>query len=242
MNATETLTPYSPVKKKIEWAFFICSFAFLCGLGTWQTVRLQWKEGLIAQLEQARANEMLTMQELPDSQEDYAPLRFRFAQISGVYLNKHELHMAARYHNGQLGYHLFTPLKLTDGRLLMVNRGWIPTFAKEQETRPETLAEGAQSLKVMIRTQTDRNKFTPINQPEDNIWFGRDVDEMASVTGLELLPITVDVVGEQVRQVYPVPSTGEIKLRNDHLSYAVTWFGIAIGWAVMFRIWRKRNQ
>lgn len=229
-------------RRRIEWAFFLFSFTFLCALGTWQTIRLEWKEGLIAQLENARAGKPLTIADLPNTAEAYAPLRFRFAEISGNFLNAHELHMAARYHNGQLGYHLFTPLKLTDGRLLMVNRGWIPTFAKEQEMRPETLAKKVRGLKVMIRTQRDRNQFTPINQPEDNIWFGRDVDEMHAATGLNLLPVTVDVVGEQEKNIYPVPSNGELKLRNDHLSYAVTWFGIAIGWAVMFRMWLKRKE
>lgn len=238
---TNTSQPYSPTRKKIEWVFFILTFAFLCYLGGWQVQRLAWKEALIENVETARADNTLTAADLPNDADAYPPLRFRFAHVEGEFLHENELHMAARYHKGQLGYHLFTPLKMSDGRLLMVNRGWLPTLGKEQEMRPETLPKGKQSLKVMIRTQTDRNKFTPINQPEDNIWFGRDIDEMVEATGLDLLPVTVDVVGEQGRNVYPAPSKGEIKLRNDHFSYAVTWFGIAIGWAVMFRVWRKRH-
>ncbi len=227
---------------QIEWVFFIGAFCFLIGLGIWQVQRLAWKEALIEQIETAREEAPMPYQFLPNDKDKLDTLRFRFVTLTGRFLYDHELHMAARYYKGRLGYHLFVPLLMPDNRIAMVNRGWIPTELKERDARADSFVPNPQSLTVMVRTQSDRNNFTPINQPKQNIWFGRDIEEMEDATGLDLLPVTFDVVGEQNWDVLPIPSDGKIQLRNDHLSYAVTWFGIAIGWAVMFRIYRRRQR
>jgi surfeit locus 1 family protein len=101
--------------------------------------------------------------------------------------------------------------------------------------------QGPQQLKVQIRTSDERNAFTPENQPEKNVWFGRDAQAMGKQLGLDVLPFTFDVVGVQEKDVYPVPSQGEIKMRNDHLGYAITWFGVGLGALVITLLYHRRK-
>ena len=58
-------------------------------------------------------------------------------------MNDHEFHLAARYDHNVLGYHVLTPFQLDDGRIVLLNRGWVPYDKKEPATRPEGQLTGA---------------------------------------------------------------------------------------------------
>jgi surfeit locus 1 family protein len=80
------------------------------------------------------------------------------------------------------------------------------------------------------------------HQPEKNIWFGRDVAAMADSAKItNVIPVMVDIVGEQDAKRLPVPSDGTIRLRNDHLSYIITWYGIALGILVIFVVYHRKK-
>ena len=206
-------------------------------LGFWQVDRLQWKEALIERIETANAQAPLLRLPPASLMEDY---HYRFVALKGTFAHEHELHVAARYHKSQLGYHVFTPFILEDERVVMVNRGWISAHSKTVEERPNSQPEGEQEIIAMIRLNPERNPFTPQNQPEKNVWFARDVEEMAAHTGINLEPLTLDMIGEEAEGL-PVPATGIVKLRNDHLSYALTWFLISAGIAGIFIAYHRKK-
>ena len=207
----------------------------LFGLGIWQLQRLAWKEGLVAELTVAQRQ---VLESLP--QDVGAAQRFYHARISGEYLPGTSYHLAARYFRSKLGYSLLHPFRLDDGRVVLVNRGWIPAAMKDSEQLPPP-PNGPQSLRVQIRTSNERNYFTPENQPQHNVWFGRDVDAIAAHSGLSLLPVTLDVIGQQDQNTLPVPATGEIVLRNDHLGYAITWFGIGLAVLTISLLYHRKK-
>ena len=192
-----------------------------------------------------------------------------------------EFHVTPRYLNNQFGYAIITPLKLTDGRIVLVNRGWVPADKKLAESRPDSRVHGHATITGLIRTDRDRSYFTPENQPEKNIWFARDIDAMAAYAQLaHVVPAMVDEVqGPGVRdqrsektvvvtparapgsalqtpntmdpgvaranlddnRALPIPSDGVIRLRNDHLSYIITWYGIALGILVIFVTYHRKK-
>jgi surfeit locus 1 family protein len=106
--------------KAIPLVMSIGAIVLLFGLGAWQLQRLAWKENLIADMESAATEAPLEI--LP---EDAARYQFRTVRLTGEYLS-HEFHLAARYFRDQLGYVILTPLRLADGRIVLINRGWIP--------------------------------------------------------------------------------------------------------------------
>lgn len=224
----------------IPWVFFISAMAVTLTLGTWQIFRLEQKTALIARIEAAKTHTPLT--DLP-AYHALAAHEFALVELKGVWIPDIEFQVTPRYFRDQLGYHIFAPLTLADGRVVIVNRGWIPAAKKAPATRPETLAKGHASLIGMIRLGEDRNYFTPPSSPEKNIWFGRDVRQMAETAGLtHVAPVTVDVIGEHTMDALPVPFDGEIRLYNQHVTYILTWYGIALAVLVIFLVYHYKRQ
>ncbi|MFM9890688.1 MAG: SURF1 family protein [Rickettsiales bacterium] len=226
--------------RPVAWLFFITGLAVTLGLGTWQVQRLQWKENLLATIAQANTDAPLII--LPATETELKPLEFRRVSIKGTWVPNVEFTLLPRYFKGTVGYWVITPLKLTDGRVLLVNRGWVPTQKKDAEKRPETSVKGRATVDGLLRVGPERSTFTPKNQPERNLWFGRDMAEMAANAKLEnVVPAMLDVVGTQDVTHLPVPSDGIIRLRNDHLSYILTWYGIALGMLVIFVVYHRKK-
>ncbi|MGJ0425261.1 SURF1 family protein [Methylocystis sp.] len=239
--------------RPVAWFFFLLAFGTCMVLGTWQVQRLQWKENLIAEIAEANAQEPLKALPTNDA---LAAAQFRTVRVSGTWLPEQEFHLTPRYYRNQFGYGIVTPLKLADGRILLVNRGWVPGKKKLPETRPETAVKGKANFLGLIRTDADRNYFTPPNQPQKNIWFGRDAMEMADYAQLKnAAPAIVDIITPSAPLTHadakvtdaepapklPVPSDGQIRLRNDHLSYIITWYGIALGILVIFLVYHRKK-
>ena len=225
----------------IAWLMFLLAFGMTVGFGTWQVERLHWKQGLMRELDEANAKAPLTR--LPTSNAALDALQFHKVRVRGSWISGTEFDLTPRYLKDQFGYALITPLKLADGRILLVNRGWIPAAKKDIAMRPETKVRGAATVTGMIRTDTDRSYVTPANQPEKNIWFGRDIAEMAAAAHLDkVVPVMLDQTGDATTKKLPIPSDGIIRLRNDHLSYIITWYGIALGILIIFVTyhWRRR--
>ncbi len=201
-------------------------------LGVWQLERLQWKEGLIHEIEASRYTP--AVEGLPKNLSDTHSMDFVRVHLIGEYLHDYEIHLAARYYQSQLGYHILTPFQLEDGRIVLVNRGWVKLEDKNPANRPDGQIKGKQSIIVMIRNDNDRSYFTPDPDIKDNVWFWRDVKAISKSTGLELLPMNTDLLYKAPAGDKPHPSDGLIELRNDHLGYALTWFCICITGVLTF--------
>lgn len=233
--------------RPVAWFFFLAAFGTCVALGSWQVERLKWKEGIIAALAEANAGATLTA--LPVDEAELKPLQFRKISLKGTWVNAPqgtpgavEFHLAPRYWQDKFGYAIVTPFKLADDRVVMVNRGWVPAKKKEASTRPETAVKGRATINGLVRIGAERNYMSPPNQPEKNIWFGRDVAAMADAANIKnVVPAMVDIVGEQDAKQLPVPSDGTIRLKNDHLSYILTWYGIALGILVIFVVYHRKK-
>jgi surfeit locus 1 family protein len=226
--------------KPIPLILFLGAFGVCVALGTWQIERLQWKRGLIEEIADAKAQSPL--RQMPRTVEESLEKNFYPVLLQGRWVDGIEFHLAPRYFKGRFGYTVIAPLKLADGTTALINRGWVPADKKLLETRPETRVRGQARIEGLIRYGAERSPWTPKNQPEKNVWFGRDIDEMAAHAGLSnVTPAMVDLVGTQDAKKLPVPSDGTITLRNDHLSYIFTWYGIALGILVIFLLYHRKK-
>ena len=228
--------------RPIAWLFFIAGFGMMLALGCWQLERLQWKRDLIARIEESHTKAPVTA--LPEDADAVKALEFHYAELTGRYDPKVEFHITPRYLKSELGYHIFTPFVMEDGNTVLVNRGWVPAAQKERDKRPGSDApKGKVTVSGMLRLSADRNRFTPPNNPKDNLWFGRDVTAMAEHAGLaHVVPVSLDIIGEQHMDQLPVPSDGAVNLLNDHLQYAITWFAIALGILVIFLVYHHKGK
>jgi surfeit locus 1 family protein len=200
------------------------ALALLLTLAFWQLDRLQWKLELIATIE-VRGNAAAVP--LGDD-----PAEFTRAVVTGIYDHGRERHVLAQTHNGDVGVVVVAPLLMDDGRLLLVNRGWVPDAKRDAIGR----GEGPVRLEGLVRMPPQPNAFTPENRPEEEQWYRIDPAAMA---GDEALPFYLEATTVDPG-VWPLPRQRALSLRNDHLQYALTWFALAAGLLVVYVVFRRQ--
>ena len=210
----------------------------LLGLGTWQVQRLQWKEALIAERDAAMAAPPVVL-----TADNAAELpRFRHATATGTFLHDRELHYGPRVFNGAVGLYVLTPLRLADGGLLLVNRGWVPEAARDPARRLQGQVEGEVSVTGVVMAYDPPNAFTPSNDPAANRWYAINLPAMSEAVGAPLLPAILAADAAPVAGGLPVGGRGRPELRNQHLQYAVTWYALAVVLVVIYVLFHRRPR
>lgn len=207
-------------------------FAFLCFLGFWQLERLQWKLALIAQVDG-------NMAAAPVSLDTVLAMDGRAAQYRHVTLRGHFDHAKESYvfttDAGAAVYHVLTPFVADDGRVLMVDRGEVPKDKLAPAGRAAGNAAGETQVTGVWRTPDAPGNFTPPPDAANRIWYARDLAGIAAANHLQLAaPVVVEADAAPNPGGWPQGGKTVVTFRNQHLSYAVTWFGIAI---VLLGVW-----
>jgi surfeit locus 1 family protein len=204
----------------------LAALALLLGLGTWQVQRLHWKEGLIA----ARTARLAALPApLPPAAADWRAWDFRKVSVQGAFRHDLEQRFGAFTVDDQFGQHILTPLVRPDGAAILVDRGFVPAERAAVETRRQGEIAGPDLIAGIARYRgADRpGWFTPANQPADRIWYWYDMQALAQTVGLELLPVVVEADATPNPGGLPIGGQTRILLPNNHLQYAITWYGLA---------------
>jgi len=218
--------------------------AALISLGTWQLQRKVWKEQLIATLSERLAAPpgalpaLATWRALDRDDSEYRRVAFTGTFDDGKEALVYAAASAFRPDVLGPGYWVFTPARLAEGGVVMVNRGFVPQGLANPATPPGGDLSGPIRITGTLRWPDARSWFSPSDDPAHNLWFLRDPASIAAAKGLK------DVAPFYVEQEAPVPPGGfpqpgklEVRLRNEHLQYVVTWYGLALVLGVVFAVW-----
>lgn len=198
-------------------------------LGLWQLDRRDWKLGLIetAQARMAAAPVALPSA-LDPARDDYLPVftdgRF-LAEPPIRFLNSLKPHGP--------GHDLIVPFETADGQRILLDRGFVPLRNEDATPAPE----GNQRVVGLLRWPDDRNFFTPEPSVERREWYSRDVNSLAEAAGTEPVLLVLQPDGSTG---WPRSRPPRVTLPNNHLQYALTWFGLATVWGVMSLFWAYR--
>lgn len=243
--------PAASGSRRALWLLSILAlavFVMLLALGFWQVQRLQWKEALLATIEERVASPPLSLEEIETRFYETADVEYRPVRATGEFLHGSERHFFATW-QGQSGFYVYTPLRLQDGRAVFVNRGFVPYDRKEPSTRPQGQMGGEVTVTGLARNPlAEKPSFiVPDNQPEKNLFYWKDIEAMTAGAGLppqtEMLPFFIDADDAANAGGLPVGGVTMIRLPNNHLQYAITWFGLAAALAAVFgaMLLRRRN-
>lgn len=219
--------------------FTVPAILVLVGLGTWQLQRLEWKLGLIANIESRTGLAPLPLP--PNAALDSAALEYRPVTVRGRFRHDKEMHLIAASRRGNSGYQIITPLDRADGGTILVNRGWVPKEKVDPATRPQGQVAGEVTVTGLVRKTWHQGWFVPDNNPERNIWFFGDAPAMARHAGIEAPPLFIEADGAENPGGLPIGGQTRLKIPNDHLGYALTWFGFAIVLAVIYLVYHRRE-
>ena len=218
----------------------LAGFIALFGLGTWQIERKAWKEGLIETLTTRLGSEP---GELPPPA--YWPLlgpenaEFKRVRLTVSFPRSTD---ALVYTSGSAlrddvkgtGYFVFSLAKLANGPSVVVNRGFT---ADRNYPHPE----GTQEIVGALRWPESPSLSVPERDSAGTTWFARDHQAMAQALGWgDVAEFYIEQEGPVPPGGLPHPSALKVRLRNDHLQYAITWYSLAGVLVVMWVLWVRR--
>ncbi len=225
--------------------FTVAALGVLIGLGSWQLDRREWKLDLIATIEarlQAPPLGVIFPDQLDPEKLDL--LEYRRTKVVGLPDYDKELYLHAIGPDGQPGVHVIVPVTQYTSTVLF-DRGFVPIELKD----PAKRAKG-QIDKILqdgvIRNNQQPGLFTPPNEPQNNLWYYRDWQAMADAMGLDksrVLPFIVEADATANPGGVPLGGQTRVEIKNDHLEYALTWFGLALTLLGVFLAfsWKKKD-
>lgn len=221
--------------------FVAACLVVLCGLGTWQVQRMGWKEGLITRSEAAAALAPVPLAEVLGAEDP----EFRKALVVCRGLATAPYVELQSIHDGQPGSRLIsvcTPEGMTQA--FMVDRGFV---ADSVSARPRVLATTLPlplALAVELRRTPPPGAMTP--PPAGTRFYGRDNAGMARALGAaEPSEFTLFALTSPNPEIGGlVASAPPAAFSNNHLGYALTWYGLAlalVGFYVAVLIRRRQT-
>ncbi len=202
----------------------------LLSLGSWQLYRLQWKNDLINTLNNHLSSPGLTedaFNSLIAENKTYKKISLEGEIDSSK--SPILLYTVAVQFRGSAGYRRFIRFVSDSGNDYLVDIGWV-SESKKQSPLPNFTKK---SLQFISLPEEKASWFIPDNRPDLNQWIWIE------------LPKMYQSIGMKPEKYYLLYLDNETKnflqhIRNDHLSYAITWYGAAMTLAVIYYMYRRK--
>jgi surfeit locus 1 family protein len=228
--------------------FALVGVVILGGLGVWQLDRKAWKEDLIARLNARLAHPPQDLPpraswgQLSEDGEEFRRVTFPAEFLDGEEALVYTAGSPLRPDVKGPGYWVFAPARLPGGSIVLVNRGFIPVDRKDPAQRGDSVPHGIVDLVGVMRWPEARGMFTPADDPKKNIWYLRDSKSIADFKNwVTAAPFYVDQEEPVPPGGWPKPGKLEVHLPDNHLQYAITWFGLALALAGVYVVWLARR-
>lgn len=210
----------------------VLSLAALIGLtalGVWQIERRTWKLTLIDRVEQ-RVHAAPVALPPPSSWPAISASNDEYRRVAatGRFLHDRETLVKAVTDEGG-GYWVITPLRRDDGTTILVNRGFVPPERRDPSTRQDGNRSDKVEVTGLLRMTEPKGGFLRHNDPASDRWYSRDVAAISAARGLNAVaPFFIDADAAANPGGLPIGGLTVVSFPNNHLIYALTWFGLAL--------------
>jgi surfeit locus 1 family protein len=222
--------------RRLVWpaALTVVMLGVLVALGTWQVQRLQWKRAILRQIDGAEASPPVA---LPADPRPFGKVRVegRFrADLLAFY--GAEVRQTPR--GPQMGAQLIEPLERPAAPAVLVDRGWVPLSPAPWVAPPG----GPAAVEGYVRPPDSPGLFSAKDDPAARRFFTLDPASIGAGLGFgQVAPFTLVALGPPPPELYPEPARSLPRPVNNHLSYAITWYGLAASLVVVFAIWARQT-
>lgn len=226
-------------------ALMLAALAVLLGLGFWQLKRLQWKEGLIAQIEARSTASPIALEEAEALVREGRDPSYYRVKVDGRFHHAKELYLYA-VSDGRVGWHVITPLETADGEMVLIDRGFVPDALRDPPTRASGQIEELVAVTGIVRAPGQQALFTPDNEPKANRWFWRDLAAMTRSMfphgTIEVAPFFLEADKSPVPGGWPEGGQTRLDIPSNHLQYAITWFLLAVALLVIYGLYLRSRR
>ncbi len=162
---------------------------------------------------------------LTGSVDSAEPLLFRRVRASGEFDAARQIYLDNQVMQGEAGYYVVTPLRLRDGALLLVNRGWIARGRTYPEPPPVEVPAGRVEVSGLATLPPARFLELGSQSVTGNVWQNLTIDRYRAIAKSPVVPVVLlaDAPGAGLAAVHETPDAGV----ERHREYALTWFSLA---------------
>lgn len=223
----------------------IIALITLIGLGVWQVQRLHWKEGLLARIHALQSAPPTPLAPVLQRARTGADVDFTRVSADCPDIETSPFVKLWSVPDERSGYRIITACRLATPPYasILVDRG----FIVQEDAGKLAVGQGQRlggPITGVLRRGDRANSFTPPNQPAQNLWYARDVPAMARALGVgNPAPVFLMLETPAPKGLAPTPSPLPADIPNNHLQYAITWFGLAAALAGVYlaTLWRRRQ-
>jgi surfeit locus 1 family protein len=236
MNRMDTVPARRPALVPTLAAIAVVAVCVSAGL--WQRDRMQQKLALRAQIETASRSEPVAIPRVTE----WAAWRFRPVRATGEFDAAHQILLDNRIRAGRVGYDVVAPLVLADGRVVLVERGWVAAGATRADIPDAPPPRGEVTVTGRINQPPSAYLELARDKAPGRVWQNLNLARYVEATGLAVLPVVIEQTapasaGDILVRDWPAPDVGVEK----HLSYMMQWFAFAATaialWA--YYTWRR---
>jgi len=216
------------LKHKFLFSVFIIFFILVfIALGSWQIIRLNWKNNLILEIENSLKKPPVELSKT--NSENFLKIK-----TSGSIDFEKQIYLYNLNDTGTPGFEVINPI-IVDNENYLINRGWIP-FEKKDTSEINILDQN--NIIGTLKIQGRKNIFKPDNDIKENYWFSLNREDVLKFTGKKFSKYIIYLDGNY-QLPRPIKITANIS--NNHKKYAMTWFSLAISILLLYLYFRKKN-
>jgi cytochrome oxidase assembly protein ShyY1 len=233
--------------------FTLAMVALFLGLGVWQLQRRVEKQALISALTERLAAAPSPLPPpvqwgaLTPAQDEFRRVSLAAAYLPGPDAMVYSSGSAVRDDISGPGTWAFLPARLPDGNTVVINAGFVQNTMQDRAQQDRAVArlitEEPVTLSGYIRFPEAAGGLTPAENMAKRLWFTRDHLAMARALGWgEVAPFYIDLEAPVPAGGIPKPGPLDVHLKDDHLQYAITWFGLAGAVVIAFAVWLRAQR
>ncbi|MEK0436231.1 MAG: hypothetical protein RLZZ530_196 [Pseudomonadota bacterium] len=206
--------------------FFIIFIFIVLSLGTWQVFRLDLKNNLISNLENNLKKNFVSFN--IDIDQEYTKVLLKKKDLkSKIFL----------YHlnKGEIGFKVIVPYEVNSSLIVLVDKGWV---RKDKINLIKNTLLNDDVIVGYTKKITKKNLFTPNNNIKEDFLYSIDVDSLKKSLNKNIYPLLIIQTSKINKDI--IPNEYEVRIPNNHLQYAITWYGLAIVTIIFFLYYRKK--
>ena len=215
------------MRNKFLFSIFVFFFiSIFIALGTWQIVRLDWKNELLNKINVSLKKEPVDL--MTNVPEDFLKIK-----TLGVIDFDKQIYLYSLNEKGAPGFNVINPI-IIDNENFLLNRGWIPFNKKNTE---EIDIFDQKTILGTLKKQSKANRFKPPNDINNNYWFTLDRNDIFKYTNKKFSPFVIYLNNNLE---LPKPKIITVNIPNSHKKYAITWFSLALS-IFLFYLYVRKN-
>jgi surfeit locus 1 family protein len=195
-------------------------------LGTWQVYRLYLKNNLISDLEKNLKTSSINFN--VDIDKEYTKILFKKKDLNTKIFLYH-------LNKGEIGFKVIVPYEINSSLLVLVDKGWI---RKDKINLIKNTLFNDDIIEGYTRKIREKNLFTPNNNIKEDFLYSVEIDNLKKSLNKNIYPLLIIQTSKTNKDI--IPNDYEVRLPNNHLQYAITWYGLAIFTIIFFLYYRKK--